>query len=81
MIPPVIDLSVIDQRAVVTSQQATMTTKEVLDKEAIFAGLSAGAVVYQAIKTASEMDEGNIVAVLADGGWKYLSLDFWTEAT
>jgi cysteine synthase B len=51
-----------------------------LDKEGIFAGLSSGAVVHQAIKVASEMDEGNIVAVLADGGWKYLSLGLWNKA-
>jgi cysteine synthase len=50
-----------------------------LEKEGIFAGLSSGAVVHQAIKLAGEMDEGNIVAILADAGWKYLSLDFWTK--
>jgi len=42
-------------------------------------GLSSGAVAYHAIKIANEMDEGNIIAILPDGGWKYLSLDFWTK--
>ena len=79
-IPPVLDLSLITERAVVTSQQAAEATRQLLEKEGIFAGLSSGAVVHQAIKVASEMDEGNIVAVLADGGWKYLSMDFWAEA-
>jgi len=79
-IPPVLDLSLITERAAVTSQQAVTATRQLLEKEGIFAGLSSGAVIYQAIKVASEMDEGNIVAVLADGGWKYLSMDFWTEA-
>jgi len=51
-----------------------------LDKEGIFAGLSSGAVAHQAIKVANEVEEGNIVVVLADGGWKYLSLDFWSKA-
>jgi cysteine synthase len=78
--PPILDLRLITERTVVTSQQAVIVTKQLLDKEGIFAGLSSGAVVHQAIKVANEMDEGNIVAVLADGGWKYLSLDFWTEA-
>jgi len=50
-----------------------------LDKEGIFAGLSSGAAVYQAIRVAAELDEGNIVVVLPDGGWKYLSLDFWNK--
>ena len=79
-IPPFLDLSLITKRAIATSRQAAMVTRQLLDKEGIFTGLSSGAVVHQAIKVANEMDEGNIVAVLADGGWKYLSLDFWTKA-
>ena len=79
-VPPILDLSLVTQRAVVTSQQAATATKQLLDKEGIFAGLSSGAVAHQAVKVASEMDEGNIVMVLADGGWKYLSLDFWNKA-
>lgn len=77
--PPILDLSLITERAIVTSHQAAIVTKQLLDKEGIFAGLSSGAVVHQAIKVANEMDEGNILVVLADGGWKYLSLDFWTK--
>ena len=79
-IPPVLDLSLITERTTVTSQQATEATRNLLEKEGIFAGLSSGAVIHQAIKVASEMDEGSIVAMLADGGWKYLSMDFWTKA-
>ena len=79
-IPPVLDLSLITKRAIVTSQQATEATRQLLEQEGIFAGPSSGAVVHQAIKIAQQMDEGNIVTVLADGGWKYLSMDFWTQA-
>ncbi len=79
-VPSFWDLSLAIERAIVTSQQAAVVTKQLLDKEGIFAGLSSGAVVHQAIKVAKEMEEGNIVVVLADGGWKYLSLDFWTKA-
>ena len=78
--PPFWDWSLITEKAMVTSQQAAIVTRQLLDREGIFAGLSSGAVVHQAIKVASEMDEGNIVVVLADGGWKYLSLDFWSKA-
>jgi cysteine synthase len=78
-IPPILDLNLINERARVTSQQATTTTRQLLEKEGIFAGLSSGAVVHQAIRIANEMDEGNIVVILADGGWKYLSMDFWTK--
>ena len=80
MSPPILDLSLINERSIVTSRQAAEATRQLLDKEGIFAGLSSGAVAHQATKVANEMDEGNIVAMLADGGWKYLSLDFWTKA-
>ena len=79
-VPPVLDLSLLTERTFVTSQQAAEATRQLLEKEGIFAGLSSGAIVHQAIKLAQEMDEGNIVAVLADAGWKYLSMDFWTQA-
>ena len=77
-IPPILDLSLVTERAAVTSQQAAETTRQLLDEEGIFAGLSSGAVAYQIIKIAKDMDEGNIVAILPDGGWKYLSLNLWT---
>ncbi len=78
-IPPIVDLSLITERVKVSSQQAANTTRQLLNREGIFAGLSSGAAVHQAIRVASEMDEGNIVVVLPDGGWKYLSLDCWTR--
>jgi len=43
----------------------------------VFAGVSAGAVVHVARKLAAELDEGVVVAILADAGWKYLSAPFW----
>jgi cysteine synthase len=76
-IPPILDLKLITDRVNVTSRQAADITRQLLEKEGIFAGLSSGAVIRQAINLASEMDEGNIVAILADGGWKYLSLNLW----
>jgi len=79
-IPPILDFSLVTEMVTVTCQQANLYTKELLGKEAIFAGPSSGAVVYQALKVAKDMDEGNIVVVLADGGWKYLSMDFWNKA-
>lgn len=78
-LPPFWDQSLITEKTRVTSQQAAEVTSQMLKQEGIFTGLSSGAVVYQAIKTAEEMGEGNIVAILADAGWKYLSLDIWNE--
>jgi cysteine synthase len=78
-LPPFWDPSLITEKAFVTNQQAEEATRELLEKEGIFAGLSSGAVVYQAGRVAAEMDEGNIVAILADAGWKYLSVAPWSR--
>jgi cysteine synthase len=43
----------------------------------LFAGVSSGAVVHVARSLAGELEEGVVVCVLADGGWKYLSAPFW----
>jgi cysteine synthase len=79
-LPSFWEQGLVNEKAMVTSQQANETTKQLLDREGIFAGLSSGAVIRQAVKTAGEMDRGNIVVLLADAGWKYLSLDFWTKS-
>jgi cysteine synthase B len=50
-----------------------------MEKEAIFAGISSGAVMRVAIKAAERLERGNVVALLADGGWKYLSTSLWTK--
>jgi len=78
-IPPVIDMDIIDKQYTVTSRQANDATRLLLDSEGIFGGQSSGAVFHQTLEIARQMDEGNIVAVLPDGGWKYLSMSFWTE--
>jgi cysteine synthase B len=54
--------------------------RALLDAEGIFAGVSSGAVVHVARRLAGELDEGVVVCILPDGGWKYLSADFWTAA-
>ncbi len=78
-IPPVLDLSLVTKRVYVTSVQANNAAKSLLVNEGIFCGQSSGALIHQAVQIADEIDEGNIIAVLPDGGWKYLSLDFWTR--
>ncbi len=77
-IPPVLDQSILDGRIVVDSANSFAATKELLDKEGIFAGVSSGAVLRTAQKTAQKIEHGNIVLLLADGGWKYLSTNLWT---
>lgn len=78
-IPPVLDESVLDGRIVVDSRTSFATTKELTQKEGIFAGISAGAAVKTAQRIASREESGKIVALLADGGWKYLSTNLWTQ--
>jgi cysteine synthase B len=70
---------VLDGRIVVDSRSSFAAVKELMEKEGIFAGISSGAVMRTAQRMASRMDGGNIVALLADGGWKYLSTSLWTK--
>jgi len=76
-IPPVLDQSLLDGRIVVDSKNSFAATKELLDAEGIFAGVSGGAVLRAAQKVAPRFERANIVLLLADGGWKYLSTDLW----
>jgi cysteine synthase B len=78
-IPPVLDESVLDGRIVVDSMTSFAAVKELMDKEGIFAGISSGAVLRTAQRLASRMESGNVVCLLADGGWKYLSTSLWTK--
>jgi [CysO sulfur-carrier protein]-thiocarboxylate-dependent cysteine synthase len=77
-IPPVLDQSLLDGRIVVDSKNSFAATKELMDAEGIFAGVSGGAVLRAAQRVGSRLERGNIVLLLADGGWKYLSTDLWS---
>ena len=72
-IPPIIDLSVLDRKIFVTNRDAIIWTRKLLDEEGIFAGVSSGAIASIAVRIANEMDEGNVVFIVCDDGWKYLS--------
>ena len=78
-IPPILDLNLLDARMMVGSFHAFRTTRDLLEKEGIFAGISSGSVVYAAMRQAERLEQGNIVCLLADGGWKYLSTSLWTK--
>ena len=78
-IPPILDLNMLDSRMMVSSFEAFRTTKELLHQEGIFAGISSGSVVYGALRQAERIDHGDIVCLLADGGWKYLSTSLWNK--
>jgi cysteine synthase len=78
-IPPIFDPDQIDRKFLVNSSDSLRATRELTAREGIFAGISGGAVVHVAQRVAREIDEGDIVCLLADGGWKYLSTDAWAE--
>jgi cysteine synthase B len=76
-VPPILDVSKLDRKLLVSNAEAVAGLRALLTEEGLFAGVSSGAVVHVARKLAEELDEGTVVAILADGGWKYLSAGFW----
>jgi [CysO sulfur-carrier protein]-thiocarboxylate-dependent cysteine synthase len=78
-VPPILDVTRLDRKVLVSNHESVAGLRLLLDREGIFAGVSSGAVVHVARRIAEELDEGVVVCVLADGGWKYLSADFWTK--
>jgi [CysO sulfur-carrier protein]-thiocarboxylate-dependent cysteine synthase len=76
-VPPILDVSKLDRKVLVSNEESVAGVRALLDREGLFAGISSGAVVHVARRLAAELDEGVVVCILADGGWKYLSADFW----
>jgi cysteine synthase len=77
-IPPIIDLSLLDRKIFVTNRDAIIWTRKLLDEEGLFAGVSSGAIASIAVRIAGELDEGNVVFIVCDDGWKYLSSGIYT---
>jgi len=78
-IPPIIDLSVLDRKIMVSNRDSVIWTQRLLRDEGLFAGVSSGAIAYVANRIAGEMDEGNVVFLIPDDGWKYLSSGVYTQ--
>jgi cysteine synthase len=76
-VPPNLDVSKLDRKLLVSNEESVAGVRKLLAEEGLFAGVSSGAVVHVAGQLAEELDEGVVVCVLADGGWKYLSATFW----
>src|SRR4029079_12969071 len=76
-VPPILDVSKLDRKILVSNEDSVHEVRRLLEEEGIFAGGAAGAVAQVARRLAAELDEGVVVAILADAGWKYLSADFW----
>ncbi len=76
-VPPILDVSKLDRKLLVSNEESIAGLRLLLEREGIFGGVSSGAVIHAALRVANELDEGVVVCVLADGGWKYLSAGFW----
>ncbi len=78
-VPPILDLSLLDARIMISGEESFRMTSALLRKEGVFAGVSSGAALAAALRVAGRIDEGAIVCLFADGGWKYLSTGLWTR--
>jgi cysteine synthase B len=79
-IPPILDLALLDRKIFVSNRDAVIWTKRLLDEEGIFLGVSSGAIASIAARVAGKLDEGNVVFVAPDDGWKYLSSGVYTKS-
>jgi cysteine synthase B len=78
-IPPIIDISLFDRKIMVSNRDAIVWTRRLLDEEGIFAGVSSGAIAAIAVRIAGELEDGNVVFLIPDDGWKYLSSGVYTK--
>lgn len=73
IVPDIYDPSRIDIQEMVESEEAIAMARRIISEEAIFAGMSSGAAMLAAVRTAGRIDKGNIVVVFPDRAEKYLS--------
>jgi [CysO sulfur-carrier protein]-thiocarboxylate-dependent cysteine synthase len=78
-IPPIIDISLLDRKIMVSNRDAIVWTRKLLDEEGVFAGVSAGAIASIAHRIAGELESGNVVFLIPDDGWKYISSGVYTK--
>jgi cysteine synthase B len=84
-VPELYDASVLTTRYSVGSEDAVRRTRELLSQEGIFAGVSTGAALHAALGVANKAqragERADVVFIVADGGWKYLSTGIYTAAS
>lgn len=73
IVPAIYDPSKIDIQEMIESEEAIATARRIIISEGIFAGMSSGAAMLAAMRTAERIDRGNIVIVFPDRAEKYLS--------
>ena len=78
IVPQIYDPSLIDVQEMIESEEAFEMARRLMCSEGIFAGMSSGAAMLAAVRTARRIDRGNIVVVLPDRAEKYLSTALFT---
>jgi cysteine synthase B len=78
-IPPIIDIELLDRKIMVSNRDAIVWTRKLLDEEGVFAGVSSGAIARIAVRIGEELEGGNVVFLIPDDGWKYLSSGVYTK--
>jgi cysteine synthase B len=75
--PPIFDPGALDAKVLVGTAESVAGARRLLSQDGLFAGLSSGAAYHAALRQAERMEQGTIVVLFADGGWKYLSTRAW----
>ena len=76
-IPPIFDPKLLDRKKVVGPQESILGTRQLVEV-GVFSGISSGAALSGAQKCAADIEEGVVVTLFPDAGWKYLSSEAWT---
>lgn len=77
LVPEIYDINQIDESILIDTEQAYEITRRLVREEGLFVGMSSGAAMLAAMKTAEKLQNGVIVVILPDRGEKYLSTDLF----
>ena len=82
-IPPVFEnwngMNLLDGKRIIRPIESLECTRKLAQTSGIFAGISSGAALAGALRVAEQIEQGSIVFIVCDGGWKYLSTEAWTK--
>ena len=82
-IPPVFEnwngMNLLDGKRIIRPIESLECTRKLAQMSGIFAGISSGAALAGALRVAEQIEQGSIVFIVCDGGWKYLSTEAWTK--
>ena len=82
-IPPVFEnwngMDLLDGKRIIRPIESLEYARKLAQTSGIFAGISSGAALAGALRVAEQIEQGSIVFIVCDGGWKYLSTEAWTK--